>query len=148
MHEQDLVSELGAWLMERGFSVAEDRQEGGFENILLRYFGDGCEVHLVRERGKWGVLLTPPLGDPKLPPRIWRYYMDNIPLAAAISEQEEPFESEVAFVRNRLHEIAAVAQREDIGDRLVAINWAIVKDRLGLDPGMPPPGQPGSRDSH
>ncbi|WP_159053141.1 hypothetical protein [Streptomyces regalis] len=148
MSGQDLVSGLTGWLTERGFSVTEERQDGGFENALLRFVGDGCEVYLIRERGEWGVSLAPPSGDPKLPPRIWRYYMDNIPLGVALIEQAESFESEVSFVRNRLHEITAVAQCEDIGDRLVGINWAIVKDRLGLDPGMPPPGQSGFRDSH
>ncbi|MDF3143015.1 MULTISPECIES: hypothetical protein [unclassified Streptomyces] len=143
MSEQNLVSGLAEWLMERGFSVTEERQVGGFENILLRFVGEGCEVHLIRERGRWGITLTPPAGEPKLPPQIWRYYMDDIPLEVALAEQAESFESEVAFVRNRLHEITAVAQSdENIGDRLVDINWAIVKDRLGLDPGMPRPGQP------
>ncbi|MFJ8539182.1 hypothetical protein [Streptomyces sp. NPDC093591] len=148
MSDQNLVNGLSEWLMERGFSITEERQDGGFENILLRFVGEGCEVCLVRERGEWGVTLAPPSGEPKLPPKIWRYYMDDIPLGVALGEQVESFESEVAFVRDRLNEIAVAAQSGDIGARLIGINWAIVKDRLGLDPDMPLPGRPEFGDSH
>jgi hypothetical protein len=65
-------------------------------------------------------------------------------MEVTLVEQSEPFESEVAFVRNRLPEVIAAARSdENIGDRLIGINWVIVKDRLGLDPEMPLPGQPG-----
>ncbi|MDV9171992.1 hypothetical protein R6V09_17965 [Streptomyces sp. W16] len=144
MAEQNLVSDLSEWLLGRGFVMTEDRQVGGFEDILLRFAGEGCEVNLVRQRGKWGITLAPPGGEPKLYPQIWRYYLDSVPLQETLAGRAESFESEVSFVRDRLDEvIVAVQSDRNVGDRLVGINWAIVKDRLGLDPGMPRPGQPG-----
>ena len=149
MTEQRLVSDLSEWLLARGFSVTEERQDGGFEDILLRFIGEGCEVHLIRQRGSWNITLSTSAGEPKLPPRIWRYYLDRVPMEVTLAERSESFESESAFVQGRLHEvIAAVQSDENIEERLVEINWTIVKDRLGLDPGMPRPGQPESGTSH
>lgn len=53
MTEQNLVSDLTEWLLVRGFSVSEEHQAEGFEDIWLRFIGEGCEVHLIRERGDW-----------------------------------------------------------------------------------------------
>jgi hypothetical protein len=144
MTEQFLVDGLSAWLVGRGFSVTEDRQVGGFENIRLRFHGESCEVHLIRNGGAWEITLTPPGGEPKLPPQIWRYYLDHVDTDVTLSEHAEPFEVEVHFVQERLDEVIMAARcDENIGERLTGINWVIVKDRLGLDPAMPMPGRPG-----
>ncbi|MEW2398517.1 hypothetical protein [Streptomyces sp. NPDC046862] len=148
MTDQSLADELSEWLLGHGFSIMEEvRETGGFENVWIRFAGEGCEVQLLRERGKWGITLSPPSGDPRLAPQIWRYYIDNSALEETLAERGEPFETEVSFVRNRLHEVIAAAQSdENIGDRLTEINWTIIKDSLGLDPNMPQPGQPGFED--
>jgi hypothetical protein len=139
-----LVDEVSSLLLARGFSVLEDRQAGGFEDILLRFLGEGCEVHLLRERGIWRVAISPPGGKPALAPRIWRYYLDGISSEVAISDPPDSLEAEIEFVRDRLGEVISASLRDDnIGERLTEINWTIVKATLGLDPDMPRPGKPG-----
>jgi len=74
--------------------------------------------------------------------KIWRCYLDGAD--PDVSEGLDSIDDDISFVYERLGEVGlAIQQNSDIGERLLDINWVIVKARLGLDPDMPRPGKPG-----
>lgn len=144
--EEVRVDELSKWLLSRGFSLVETRETGGFENILLRFQGEGCEVRATRERGVWSVGVAPPGGSPDMPSKIWRCYLDGVD--PDVSAGPDSIDVDISFVYERLDDVGLAVRRDgDIGERLRDINWVIVKARLGLDPDMPRPGKPGFGES-
>ncbi|MFJ9892531.1 hypothetical protein ACIQPR_04280 [Streptomyces sp. NPDC091280] len=139
---EEQVGELSEWLLRRGFSLIETRETGGFENILMRFQGDGCEVWATRERGIWSVGIAPPGSSRDMASKIWRCYLDGV--EPDVSAGPDSIDVDISFVYERLGEVSLAIQRDsDIGERLVDINWIFVKARLGLDPDMPMPGNPG-----
>lgn len=125
------MTEISNWLLDAGFERVDKQLEGPFGNILIQFKGTACEVTVGREKLQWYIGIAPPGGDPVMLPKIWACYLDGTEPDAV---NAEPLESQIAFVHNRLGEVAEAVERDsEVGDKLLAINRKLILTRLRLD---------------
>lgn len=128
------IDELSAWLLRAGFERV-DEELAGFGDFLIRFKNARCQVIVGCEKLQQYIMLAPRDGDPAVVPKVWQAYLDG---TDADPEAVEPLESQLSFVYGRLDEVmSAVGRDSEISERLLEINWSLVKARLGLDPKMP-----------
>ena len=134
MASQETINAFTARLSSAGFTLASERLGGPMGSALWRFSSALIDFEVVDDHGQLSVVVGPK-GEYRFFAVTWAAFLG---IALPVSAE---FDQQLDFGLAHLEEIERAIEGDSrVGEALEEINWSLVKQQLGLDPGMPRPG--------
>jgi len=135
MDLRNLAATMSGRLIPLGYRVVDESLDGPMGSGRVRLTNGRCDVDLHSDRGDLSITLGRH-GEQSWGISVWADVL------GIVLDERTDVSSEIAFVGAHLRQVEQLLDEDPkLETQLREINWRRVKEYLGLNPNMPPPGR-------